>query len=153
ALMAYSSTVTLLPWEYLWIGFDRRAFPDLFDPVWIGSPVRLGAPDIVVAPVGARDRVHAANAGAPPAPPLPRHVGVGLLVGADHVLPADRGLDLPVRLRRDTRDHDRGTGHDGLVALPEVSAPVRGIRAPARPPALPRAGPAIRARGDDPHEA
>lgn len=33
--------MTLLPWDYLWIGFDKRSFPDLFDPVWIGSLVLL----------------------------------------------------------------------------------------------------------------
>jgi hypothetical protein len=31
----------MLPWDYLFIGFDKRAFPDLFDPVWIGSLVLL----------------------------------------------------------------------------------------------------------------
>jgi uncharacterized membrane protein YdcZ (DUF606 family) len=29
--------VTLLPWEYLWIGFSRHNFHDLFDPMWIAS--------------------------------------------------------------------------------------------------------------------
>jgi hypothetical protein len=33
--------VTLLPWEYLWIGFDKTNFPDLFNPVWISSIVLL----------------------------------------------------------------------------------------------------------------
>lgn len=33
--------MTLLPWDYLWIGFDKRAFPDLFDPMWIGSLVLM----------------------------------------------------------------------------------------------------------------
>jgi hypothetical protein len=33
--------VTLLPWEYLWIGFSQANFPDLFNPVWIGSLVLL----------------------------------------------------------------------------------------------------------------
>jgi len=33
--------VTLLPWEYLWLAFSRRNFPDLFDPVWIASLVLL----------------------------------------------------------------------------------------------------------------
>lgn len=31
----------MLPWDYLFIGFDKRAFPDLFDPMWIGSLVLL----------------------------------------------------------------------------------------------------------------
>ena len=30
-------TLTLLPWDYFFIGFNKRNFPDLFDPVWIGS--------------------------------------------------------------------------------------------------------------------
>lgn len=30
-------TVTLLPWEYLWIPFTRQLFPDLFNAVWISS--------------------------------------------------------------------------------------------------------------------
>jgi hypothetical protein len=33
--------MTLLPWEYLWIGFSKRNFPDLFDQVWIASLVLL----------------------------------------------------------------------------------------------------------------
>jgi hypothetical protein len=33
--------VTLLPWEYFWIGFNKHNFPDLFDPVWMGSGVLL----------------------------------------------------------------------------------------------------------------
>ncbi len=39
--------MTLLPWEYLWIGFDKLDFPDLFDPIWIGSLVLLVALTIV----------------------------------------------------------------------------------------------------------
>ena len=31
--------MTLLPWEYLWLGFEKRTFPDLFDAVWISSLV------------------------------------------------------------------------------------------------------------------
>lgn len=31
----------MLPWEYLWLGFSRRNFPDLFDPIWIASLVLL----------------------------------------------------------------------------------------------------------------
>jgi hypothetical protein len=45
--VAYSAAVTLLPWEYLWIGFEKRSFPDLFDPIWIGSLVLLVALTIV----------------------------------------------------------------------------------------------------------
>ncbi|SRR5260221_10745503 len=33
--------MTLLPWEYLWVGFNRSSFPDLFNAVWIGSLVLL----------------------------------------------------------------------------------------------------------------
>jgi hypothetical protein len=33
--------VTLLPWEYLWIGFNKINFPDLFNQVWIASLVLL----------------------------------------------------------------------------------------------------------------
>ena len=29
--------MTLLPWEYLWLGFTKFNFPDLFNQVWIGS--------------------------------------------------------------------------------------------------------------------
>jgi hypothetical protein len=39
--VAYSPIVTRLPWEYLWIGFSRSNFPDLFDPIWIASLVLL----------------------------------------------------------------------------------------------------------------
>lgn len=34
-------TLTLLPWEYFWIGFNKFNFPDLFDPVWMGSGILL----------------------------------------------------------------------------------------------------------------
>jgi len=33
--------VTLLPWEYLWIGFNKINFPDLYNQVWIASVVLL----------------------------------------------------------------------------------------------------------------
>lgn len=33
--------MTLLPWEYFWIGFNKFNFPDLFDQVWIGSGILL----------------------------------------------------------------------------------------------------------------
>ncbi len=33
--------MNLLPWEYFWIGFNKINFPDLFDPVWIGSGILL----------------------------------------------------------------------------------------------------------------
>lgn len=33
--------MTLLPWEYLWIGFSKVSFPDLFNQVWISSLVLL----------------------------------------------------------------------------------------------------------------
>lgn len=29
--------MTLLPWEYLWLGFSKENFPDLYDPMWIAS--------------------------------------------------------------------------------------------------------------------
>ena len=34
--------MTLLPWEYLWLPFSRSKFPDIYDPIWIGSLVLLG---------------------------------------------------------------------------------------------------------------
>jgi hypothetical protein len=34
-------SVTLLPWEYLWLGFNKINFPDLFNQVWITSLVLL----------------------------------------------------------------------------------------------------------------
>jgi hypothetical protein len=33
--------LNLLPWEYFWIGFNKINFPDLFDPLWMGSGVLL----------------------------------------------------------------------------------------------------------------
>jgi len=33
--------MTLLPWEYFWIGFSKINFPDLFNQVWISSLVLL----------------------------------------------------------------------------------------------------------------
>jgi hypothetical protein len=33
--------VTLLPWDYLWIGFNKLNFPDLFNQVWVASLVLL----------------------------------------------------------------------------------------------------------------
>lgn len=33
--------MTLLPWEYFWIGFNKINFPNLFDALWIGSGVLL----------------------------------------------------------------------------------------------------------------
>lgn len=41
ALRSQGATLTLLPWEYFWIGFNKINFPDLFDPVWISSGVLL----------------------------------------------------------------------------------------------------------------
>jgi hypothetical protein len=32
-----------LPWEYFWEAFSPENFPDLFDPLWIGSGVMLVA--------------------------------------------------------------------------------------------------------------
>ena len=29
--------MTLLPWDYFWVAFSKRNFPDLFDPIWIAS--------------------------------------------------------------------------------------------------------------------
>ena len=34
-------SLTLLPWEYFWIGFNKINFPDLFDPLWMGSGILL----------------------------------------------------------------------------------------------------------------
>lgn len=39
--MAYSLAVTLFPWDYLWVSFNKVNFPDLFDPVWVASLVLL----------------------------------------------------------------------------------------------------------------
>lgn len=33
--------MTLYPWDYLWIGFSRANFPDLFNQVWVLSLVLL----------------------------------------------------------------------------------------------------------------
>ncbi|HEX5452089.1 MAG TPA: hypothetical protein VFW86_06825 [Candidatus Limnocylindrales bacterium] len=33
--------MTLLPWDYLWLGFSKENFPDLYDPMWIASLVLL----------------------------------------------------------------------------------------------------------------
>lgn len=33
--------MTLYPWDYFWIGFNKLNFPDLFDPIWMGSGVLL----------------------------------------------------------------------------------------------------------------
>ena len=33
--------MTLLPWEYFWIGFNKFNFPDLFDQVWMSSGILL----------------------------------------------------------------------------------------------------------------
>lgn len=33
--------MTLLPWEYLWTGFSKFSFPDLFNQIWISSLVLL----------------------------------------------------------------------------------------------------------------
>jgi hypothetical protein len=33
--------LNLFPWDYFWVGFNKRNFPDLFDPLWIGSGVLL----------------------------------------------------------------------------------------------------------------
>ena len=35
--------MTLLPWDYLWIGFTKINFPDLFNQVWVASLVLLVA--------------------------------------------------------------------------------------------------------------
>ena len=39
--MAYSLAVTLFPWDYFWVAFNKVNFPDLFDPVWMASLVLL----------------------------------------------------------------------------------------------------------------
>lgn len=33
--------MTLLPWEYFFIGFNKINFPNLFDPLWMGSGILL----------------------------------------------------------------------------------------------------------------
>ncbi|HLX35935.1 MAG TPA: hypothetical protein VKR30_11925 [Candidatus Limnocylindrales bacterium] len=35
--------MTLLPWDYLWIGFNKINFPDLFNQVWVASLLLLVA--------------------------------------------------------------------------------------------------------------
>ena len=35
--------MTLAPWDYLFLSFSGRNFPDLFDPIWISSLVLLVA--------------------------------------------------------------------------------------------------------------
>jgi hypothetical protein len=39
--MAYSLAVTLFPWDYFWVSFNKINFPDLFDPIWMSSLVLL----------------------------------------------------------------------------------------------------------------
>ena len=39
--MAYSLAVTLFPWDYFWLSFNKVNFPDLFDPIWMASLVLL----------------------------------------------------------------------------------------------------------------
>jgi hypothetical protein len=34
-------TLKFLPWEYFFTAFNKLNFPDLFDPVWIGSLILL----------------------------------------------------------------------------------------------------------------
>jgi len=31
----------LLPWDYFFVSFDKFNFPDLFDPLWMGSGILL----------------------------------------------------------------------------------------------------------------
>lgn len=33
--------MTLYPWDYFWIGFNKFNFPDLFDTIWVGASVLL----------------------------------------------------------------------------------------------------------------
>ena len=33
--------MTLFPWDYFWIGFNKFNFPDLFDPIWMGAGILL----------------------------------------------------------------------------------------------------------------
>jgi small-conductance mechanosensitive channel len=33
--------LTLLPWEYFFIGFNKINFPNLFDPLWMGAGILL----------------------------------------------------------------------------------------------------------------
>ncbi|MEO7664329.1 MAG: hypothetical protein ABIV26_04330 [Candidatus Limnocylindrales bacterium] len=35
--------MTIPPWEYLWLPFSRKLFPDIYDPLWISSLVLLVA--------------------------------------------------------------------------------------------------------------
>lgn len=39
AAASAGETVTLLPWEYLFVPFSRNNFPDIYDPTWIAALV------------------------------------------------------------------------------------------------------------------
>jgi hypothetical protein len=45
--------VTLLPWDYLWDGFNKINFPDLFNQVWIAA---LGLLVVLIALYNVRTR-------------------------------------------------------------------------------------------------
>ena len=51
--------MTLLPWEYFWIGFNKINFPDLFNQVWVGSGVLLII--LIVLPLFVGNAVRAAG--------------------------------------------------------------------------------------------
>ena len=73
--------MTLPPWEYLFMSFNSRNFPDLFDPIWIASAVLLV---VLIVLYNVRTRaLHKHRS-------VPRHVGVAVVDRPDHVLPADR---------------------------------------------------------------
>jgi phosphatidylglycerophosphate synthase len=48
--------VKRLPWDYLWVGFSKENFPDLYNPVWIASLILLGV--LIVAYVVRTRQLH-----------------------------------------------------------------------------------------------
>ena len=131
------------PGYYLFIGFNKINFPDLFDPLWMVSGVML---IVLIALYVLRTRA------------LHRHkhyldmwewlfwsgLITWFLVIVGSIFQFDFAVILVILVV--------GPWRDGLGEIPEVPAAVRGIRAPARPPALPRPLAELEAGGDDPHE-
>ena len=131
----------LLPWDYLFDAFDPVNFPDIFNPIWMASLVLLVA--LIVLYVLRTRALH-------------RHrlyldmwewifwsgliTFFLLVVGA--IFKFDFVVVLVIMLS--------GLGRHGLGEVPPLPAAVRGVRAPARPTALPRPDPRLPAGADDP---
>jgi hypothetical protein len=49
ALGGGSATVTLPPWEYLFVEFNAETFPDLFNPIWVAALIGLAATILLYA--------------------------------------------------------------------------------------------------------